>query len=255
MRLPAVLFFAILVKRYGDTMIKFAICDDEPFMVEELSARLAGYMSERALGSYRIDRFSNGSSLLENGGEFDLIFLDIQMQQPNGVETARILRQRNQCSFLIFVTVLRDYVFDAFEVQAYDYLLKPLDSDHFKRTMDRVMKALEQREGKSIVVRRGASCEVVWLSQILYCEVQGRKIYMHQIDGRITDYYERLGDLERRVDGRFFRCHRSYLVNLDFVRGCKEGRVMLPRGNEIPVSRLREQELMKVLLRYHFGRS
>ncbi len=236
-------------------MIKFAICDDEPFMVEELSAHLAGYMAERFTDAYQIDRFLDGRSLLESGCEFDLIFLDIQMREMNGMEAARILRQKNRHSVLIFVTVLKDYVFDAFEVQACDYLVKPLDSGHFKRTMDRAMKSLEQKEDKNIVVRRGTSCEVIRLSQILYCEVQGRKVYVHQTDGTVVDYYERMGDLERRVDGRFFRCHRSYLVNLDFVRGCKAGRVMLPWRKEIPVSRLREQDLMKALMRHRFGRS
>ncbi len=224
-------------------------------MVEELSAHLAGYMAERFTDAYQIDRFLDGRSLLESGCEFDLIFLDIQMREMNGMEAARILRQKNRHSVLIFVTVLKDYVFDAFEVQACDYLVKPLDSGHFKRTMDRAMKSLEQKEDKNIVVRRGTSCEVIRLSQILYCEVQGRKVYVHQTDGTVVDYYERMGDLERRVDGRFFRCHRSYLVNLDFVRGCKEGRVMLPWRKEIPVSRLREQDLMKALMRHRFGRS
>ena len=177
------------------------------------------------------------------------------MEQPDGMETARLLRRRGDHSLLVFVTVLKELVFDAFQVEAYDYLLKPLDSARFKQTMDRVLRALEQRTAGDIVIQRGTGCEVVPLSDIVYCEVLGRKIYLHKSDGTVSDYYDKLEDLERRVDGRFFKCHRSYLVNLDYVRGCQDGQVMLSQGERIPASRLRERELTQALLRYMKERS
>ncbi len=231
-------------------MMKIAICDDEPFMVKEISAHLSRYMKEKHIDSYCINHFLDGSSLLESRHNFDLIFLDIQMAPPDGMKIARELRQRGNHSLLIFITVLKEWVFDAFEVEAYDYLLKPLDGNHFSRTMDRVIKFWERRTGKNIIIQRGTSCEIVLLSDIVYCEVQGRKIYIHQKDETVIDYYDKLEDLERRVDGRFFKCHRSYLVNLDYVRGCNAGQVMLPQGNRIPVSRLRERDLLQALLHH-----
>lgn len=231
-------------------MIKVAVCDDEPSMVQEISEHLSKYMEEKHPDSYNVVCFSNGRSLLESDCEFDLVFLDIQMERPDGMETARILRQRGSHSLLVFVTVLKECVFDAFEVEAYDYLVKPIDSAQFDRTMDRAARTLGQRTAKSIVVRRGTSCEIIHLSQIVYCEVQGRKVYIHRKDGEITDYYEKLEDFEKRVDKRFFRCHRSYLVNLEYVRGSHSGRVILPQGDEIPVSRLRERDLVQALLYY-----
>ena len=240
----------ILLKNVVIKMIQFAICDDEPYMVQEILNHLSQYMNERKITSYCVNSFPNGHSLLDSDYNFDVIFLDIQMEQPNGMETAKILRQRNNHCLLVFVTALTEYVFHAFEVEAYDYLIKPLDSDHFKRTMDRAIKSLEQRTAKNIVVQRGTSCKVVSLAQIVYCEVQGRKIYIHQSDGTIIDYYDKLDDLEQRVDGRFFRCHRSYLVNLDYVRGCNAGQVTLSQNGKIPVSRLRERDLTQALLRH-----
>lgn len=231
-------------------MITFAVCDDEPLMVRELTRRLSEYLKKKQITACRIDSFSNGRALLDSAGEYDVVFLDIQMEPPDGMETARLLRRRNNQSILIFVTVLKEYVFDAFEAEAYDYLLKPIDAERFERTMDRVLKVLERRTEKSIVVQRGASCEVLPLSQIVYCEVQGRKLYLHLGDGSIVDYYDRLDAFARRVDGRFFRCHRSYLVNLDYVRGLHSGQVALLRGGEIPVSRLRERDMTRALLRH-----
>ena len=230
-------------------MITFAICDDEPLMVRELTDRLAAYMSEQAMTDYSVSSFSTGRTLLD-GGSFDVVFLDIQMEPPDGMETARLLRQRGDHTLLIFVTVLRECVFDSFQVEAFDYLLKPLDSPCFCQTMDRVIRALERRMAEDIVIQRGTGCEVVLLSDIVYCEVLSRKIYLHKHDGTVSDYYGKLENLERRVDGRFFKCHRSYLVNLDYVRGCRDGQVLLPQGECIPVSRLRERELTQALLRY-----
>lgn len=89
-------------------MITFAICDDEPLMARELAGHLAGYMKEKSMTDYSVSSFSNGCALLERVDSFDVIFLDIQMEQPNGMETARLLRQRGVHSLLIFVTVLKD---------------------------------------------------------------------------------------------------------------------------------------------------
>ena len=77
-------------------MLKFAVCDDEPYRVEEISDLISEYMEEKCLTDYRISTFTDGSSLLRNGCDFDLIFLDIQMEQPDGMETARLLRQREE---------------------------------------------------------------------------------------------------------------------------------------------------------------
>ena len=241
---------ANLIKNVVVNMIKFAICDDEPLMTKALASHLANYMEEKLITAYSAAIFSDGNALLEAGGGFDVIFLDIQMQQPDGIETAKLLRQQGNCSLLVFVTVLKEYVFDAFQVEAYDYLLKPLDSTRFKQTMDRALRNLEQRTAADIVIQRGSGCEVVPLSDIVYCEVRGRKIYLHRKEGTVIDYYDKLEALEQRVDGRFFKCHRSYLVNLDYIRGCQEGQVTLSQGECIPASRLRERELTQALLRH-----
>ena len=230
-------------------MIKFAICDDEPQMAREIADQLASYMKETA-GGYSVECFSSGYALLKSSEEFDVIFLDIQMERPDGMETARLLRQRDNHSLLVFVTVLKECVFDAFQVEAYDYLLKPLDSARFRQTMDRALGWLERDAAKNLVIQRGSGCQVVLLSDLMYCEVLGRKIYLHKNDGRVVDYYDRLEELEQRVDSRFFKCHRSYLVNLDYVSGCQGGQVLLQRGERLPVSRLRERELTQALLRH-----
>jgi len=80
--------------------------------------------------------------------------------------------------------------------------------------------------------------------------VQGRKLFLHRTDGTTIDYYDRLEELERRVDRRFFRCHRSYLVNLEHLKGFKDGNAYMDDGRTIPVSRLRSREFSDAILHY-----
>lgn len=228
-------------------MINIAVCDDEPLLLRELTGQISACMAERQRTDYRISGFADGRALLESGGGSDLVFLDIRMTHPDGMETARKLRQRGSRCLLVFVTALEGCVFDAFEVQAFDYLVKPVDGARLGRVLDRALRTLGQVQ--SLVLQKGNSCEVVRLSDLVYCEVLGRKLYLHQADGTVTDCYGRLETLQKQLDSRFFRCHRSYLVNLDQVRGCGAGRLRLLPEGEIPVSRLRERELVQALLR------
>lgn len=228
-------------------MIQIAVCDDEPFMLDDIAERLAAYMAEKK-SACEISCYSNGKEILESGLLFDILFLDIQMEEPDGMETARRLRAQGFNGLLIFITVLREHVFDSFEVQAFDYLVKPLEDLRLRRTMERAIKILERYKGGNIVFQKGGSCQVIALSDIMYGEVLGRKIYIHRHGGEIVDYYSKLEDFAKRMDSRFFRCHRSYLVNLDYVCGTKAGFVLLSDGEKIPVSRLREQELLQALL-------
>lgn len=229
-------------------MIQFAICDDDASLCTDLSARLSNYMGDTP--PHHITCFASGEALLASAQPFDLIFLDIQMAQPDGMETARLLRQRDSHSLLIFVSILKEYVFDAFAVEAFDYLVKPLEQDRFLRTMDRAMQVLVQRSHQHLTIQKGHTLQLIPLSQILYCEVLGRKVHIHQEDGQVFHYYEKLEALQQQLAGHFFRCHRSYLVNLDHVRGCSGGQVRLSDGSAIPVSRLREQELIQALLHH-----
>lgn len=230
-------------------MLHFAVCDDEPYMLDLLSAQVEDCLDGLGCRDFRISRFSSGLALLEAGERFDLVFLDIQMAPPDGMETAEALRRRGDGCLLVFLTVLRERVFDAFEVRAFDYLVKPADPVRLRRTLKRAMEDLERRRARTLLIQRGTAREVVPLDEIAFCEVMGRKVYLHLEDGGVLDYYDKLTELERRLGSGFFRCHRSYLVNLDRVRGCGGGLVTLSGGGAVPVSRLREGELTQALLR------
>lgn len=229
-------------------MIHIGLCDDEKTMAEELSKKIRAYMDNFNI-DYEVYSFTSGEALLDSGKDFELIFLDIQMQGINGMETAKKLRERGVQGFIIFVTVLKEYVYDAFEVEASDYLLKPLDDQHFKHTMDRVCNNILRDKAKHLIVKKGMWCRSVDYDDILYCEVINRKIYIHTNYG-IIDYYNKIKELEKDLGKNFFRCHRSYLVNLKYVNGIEKGMAVLENKEEIPISRLRLQEFIEAVMTY-----
>ncbi len=228
-------------------MLRLAVCDDEPYMRDEIRALLAAYMEEKGLPC-EIDGFSGGGELLSCEKTYDLLFLDLRME-PDGLETARQMRKQGFHGLLVFLTVLKERVFDTFEVQPFDYLVKPLCPERLYQTLDRAAAFWERGAADRLPVQKNGVWRVVPFSGILYGEVWGRKIFLHQRDGEILDYYEKMENLIKQVDSRFFRCHRSYLVNLDYVRGCTGQTALLPGEVRLPVSRSRQKEFIWALLR------
>ncbi len=230
-------------------MIKIAICDDEIYMIEMLDEKITTFFEHKNM-DIDIFHFSSGSVLLQSDEKMDIIFLDIQMDRLNGLETAKELRRRKYKGFLIFVTVFKEYVFDTFEVQAFDYLVKPLQTESFMRTMNRLFSAVRSENAGHLLIQRGDELDIVLFGEILYCEVINRKVYLHLKDARVLNYYEKIENLEKKLDERFFKCHRSYLVNLQYLKSYKKGRAYLTSGEEIPVSRLRSGEFSNSILQY-----
>lgn len=194
--------------------------------------------------------FLSGEELLNYDGQIDILFLDIQMNGMDGLETARKLRAGKFRGFLIFITVLKEMVFQSFEVQAYDYLVKPVDEKQFRKTMERLYVSMQNTSEDSLLVQQGYERRIVPKDEIVFCEVIDRKIYLNLASGEVVDYYERIENLETKLGSHFFRCHRSYLINLKHLKGYKNGTAYMDNHKEIPVSRLRSREFSGVVLQY-----
>ena len=194
--------------------------------------------------------FSGGEELLSYNGQIDILFLDIQMKDMDGMETARKLRADKFRGFLVFITVLKEMVFQSFEVQAYDYLVKPVDDKRFEKTMERLYASMQNASEDSLLVQKGYEGRIIREDEIVFCEIIDRKIYLNLASGEVVDYYERIENLETKLNNRFYRCHRSYLINLKHLKGYKNGTACMDNGKEIPVSRLRSREFSGVVLQY-----
>lgn len=230
-------------------MLRIAICDDEKYMSDKIRTMVSDYFREKNMDIV-ISQFSNGKELLQYDRTIDILFLDIQMKDMDGMETARKLRNRKFKGALIFITVLKEMVFQSFEVQAFDYLVKPIEGSSFERTMERLLDTMKNAGKSSLLIQKGYESRLVLLEEIVFCEVIDRKVYLHLVSSEIIDFYDRIENLETKLNSSFFRCHRSFLINLKYLKSYKNGTAYMEGGMEIPVSRLRSKELSHVILQY-----
>ena len=230
-------------------MIHIVIYDDEIYMSDHIRALVSDFFHRKNM-EITIQQFSSGEELLKYVRKIDLLFLDIQMKGMDGMETAKKLRERKFKGFLIFITVLKEMVFQSFEVQAYDYLVKPIKETYFEKTMERLYSSMKNASADSLLVQKGYESRIISLDDIVFCEIIDRKIYLNLASSEVVDYYDRIENLESKLDSRFFRCHRSYLINLKYLSGYKNGTAYMEDGREIPVSRLRSREFSGVVLQY-----
>ena len=230
-------------------MIHIAICDDEKRMSDHIRAMASDFFRKKNR-EICFRTFSSGEELLSYDGQIDILFLDIQMKGMDGMETARKLRDSKFRGFLIFITVLKEMVFQSFEVQAYDYLVKPVEEKQFEKTMERLYASMQNASEDSLLVQKGYEGRIIREEEIVFCEIIDRKIYLNLASGEVVDYYERIENLETKLGSHFFRCHRSYLINLKHLKGYKNGTACMDNGKEVPVSRRRSKEFSGVVLQY-----
>ena len=189
-------------------MLKIAICDDEQ-PIREYLKRLVKKCTE---GEIRL--FADGGELLADPTAFDLILLDISLNreqnaaEPDGMETARKIRERSD-ALIIFVTALREYVFEGYDVGAFHYLLKPIDEQKFTEVMDRAICQIRSKKNvEPLVIKVGGNYVRIPVDDILYAENQARKIMLHTKSKKEPYcFYEKMEVLEQKLGDRFFRSH------------------------------------------------
>lgn len=222
-------------------MIRIAICEDE----KEQQELLEGYINEafKSLSlQYKLDIFSSGEELLENySKDFDIVLLDIQLGEINGMDTARKIRILDNKVEIVFITSLIEYALEGYEVRAYRYLVKPVKYENLKGNIINCIKEVDIKN-KYIIVKEQGNQIKLDVNEITYIEVQKENITIHTL----TKTYKTKGTMsnfEKDIDcSRFFRCHKSFLVNLDHVKSIKQYVAILETSEEVPVSRYRFKE-------------
>ncbi len=169
-------------------MIRIAICDDEKHMSDHIRSFVSDFFRKKNR-EISLRMFSSGEELLSYSGQIDILFLDIQMKDMDGMETARKLRANQYRGFLVFITVLKEMVFQSFEVQTYDYLVKPVDKNQFEKTMERLYASMQNASEDSLMVQKGHEGRIIAKDQIIFCEIIDRKIYLNLTSGEVVDYY------------------------------------------------------------------
>lgn len=225
-------------------MIEIAVCDDEQRIREDLKARI-----EAEGLQCRVRCFASGRELLEQAAQLDIVFLDIGMQEVNGMEIAAQLAQYPGL-LVIFVTAHEEHVFEAFDVGAFHYLLKPVDSEKFSQVLRKaVRQAAQMKERQPLQVKDGSSYRVIPLEQIYYAESNGRKILLHT-ETETVEFYGRMQELEKRLGEDFFRCHRGFLVHFRYVVGYDTANVYLKNDRKVYMAKQKYGEFSTAYLAY-----
>lgn len=240
--------------------MKIAICDDEKSIRDHIEKCVREVCPE-----VTVEQYPDASSMVSASFDADILFLDIQMPGMDGMKAARILRTMGNKTIIVFVTAVEEYVFEAFDVGAVQYIVKPFDRskliDTIKKALDLAKEkndidtALTQMNGpeeakRSITIKSGGVNRRVILSEIGYAEVFEHRIILHMNDKERIEYYGKMSDLEKMTGDDFFRVHRAYLINLAYVRSYDSKTVSII-GDNIPVARGKYRELVKAYLSYH----
>ena len=227
--------------------MNIAVVDDE----EAIREQIGGFIKKRNPG-FDISGFATGEGLLAAGKDFDIIFLDIQMEGMGGIEAARTLRQSGVDAVVIFITGIREYVFEAFDVSAFHYLLKPIEEQKFMEVLDRAAKEAGKRKGqkeRQIFIR--AKNQGYTLNSILYIESRGKKVEIHTTDMEdVIESYATMDELEGQLGDGFYRCHRGYLVNMAHIARYDADSIFLSSGEEVYLTRKRHNEFVKAYMWY-----
>ena len=234
-------------------MIRIAICDDEANIRSYLSS-LIGVQSCPC----EIVEYASAGDCLADHREIDLLFLDIELAPSgsglDGMALARKIRERATGTqpVIIFVTGYERYVFDAFDVGAFQYLLKPVDEEKFAQVFSRAVAQIgtaKEKPGRVLTLQSANTSKTVPLDSIYYIESSNHKVELHLKDGEFA-CYAKIGDLELELQDQFFRIHKGYLVNLSYVAGYSKTEVTLTNGERLLLSKYKYQDFVKAYLHF-----
>ena len=230
-------------------MLKIAICDDEQPIREYLKI-----LTEKCTVS-QVSLFCSGEELLKSQTEYDLVLLDISLNGDsdaegiNGMEAAKKIREKSDTT-IIFITALKEYVFEGYDVGAFHYLLKPIDEQKFAEVMDKAVKQIEKtKQAEPLIIKVDGNYIKVPVEHIIYAENEARKIVLHTKEKNYS-FYEKMEVLEDKLGNDFFRSHRGFLVNLQEVARYDSNNIELKNGEKIFLAKQKYNDFVTAYMNY-----
>ena len=218
------------------------------------------------LDRYRVERnedityaaFQSPFELLteiEKGIRPDILFLDVVMPGQNGMDVAKEIRQYDTNMKIIFLTSSPEFAVESYSVGAYFYQLKPIWEESFFRLMDAVLAECEKKKKNSLILRSKDGITRIDLQQLEYCEVLGRKLLFHLENGAVLESAGSLDDLAGQLmqHSNFFRPHRSFLVNMEYIQNISSRSIKMVNDAEIPIPHGKCSEIKNTYMEYAFN--
>ncbi len=225
-------------------MFRVAICDDEATSLQ-LNKMLTEQILDEEGISYEIRTFDDiehmAQTLSKPGEQFDCLLSDILATGMNGIEAAERLRSFGEKLDIIFISMTAEYAMDGYRVRALRYLKKPVEKEQLREALLLSYRSHAQKDGIAI------NCEGKYYNvdytEIVYCESQAREVEFNLLDKKLVTHMK-ISDLEKVLpEDRFFRCHRSYIVNLDQVLNIERYQATMRNGDLLPISQQQYTEL------------
>lgn len=234
-----------------DGNIYIALCDDEKYVHERIGGMIKEYFAEKNC-VYGMLHFFSAKELLESEEKFNVLLLDIDMPDMDGIEAAQRLIDQGRQYRIIMLTGKPERFKEAFKIGAYRFVTKPVDKGEFNEALDDVSRSL-MGYCKTQVRFRNSLCQVFQFD-IDYIEACGDYVKIY-IDNRICESDRTLKSWKDELDERLFTdCHKSYIVNLGKVKQAFKNKLVLKNGKEVPVSRRRHSNVIQKFMEYDINR-
>lgn len=232
-------------------VIETAIVEDDEESLSLLLTDLKKYQEEHQV-VFHVDHFKDGERFLEQYKKesYSLVFMDIELGERhlNGMEVARKLRKLDDQVILVFVTNMKQFVVEGYEVNAFNYILKPVKYYSLALSLDKIVNSLSYTLNSGIVIKSQGSIVKINPKSIYYVDIQKHDIVFHTVNGDIPSYGSLKNIEEELLPYNFFKVNTFALVNLRYVKKLDGFDITLSNGDVIFLSRRRKKEFMQALV-------
>lgn len=235
-------------------MYRFLIIEDDQAAGETLRSLVARYLDEHGVDAH-IEWMRSAFDFIGFKQHWDLVFMDIGLPGVDGMEAAHLLRERDAESLLIFVTDLAQFAVKGYEVDALDFVVKPVNYQSLSMRLDRAMRILASKQVTNIYLSTRFGARVFPITDLVFAEVRGHNLEYH-LPGETITVRGTMSKLEEDLDSaRFIRISNSCLINADRIHSINGSIVRMSTGDELAISRTKKKSALEALASYYGGGS